>query len=276
MINKQKGMAEVSMITLLVLFVSFSLVVIKWESNRRIQKDAEKGAEVFKQVIAAAMSYRQDNGAFPSNIAQLVPVYLSNAAMTMPWGNAVTVAQSGGNNVVITTGAIDERIAGFMAADIPLATITGTTTVTATYGKPGTEPALDTLVHKDGTTPLTSEWDVGGYGLANVDDITITGLSNRTVLGGLTYSTIVSNAGVVNKLTCPSGSTTRTYVTPVAYSYNGQPFTDMGAVEARYNDLGSQIQAYVRVWGTLSGGGQNWIVPAANAAKVKVDMKCDK
>ncbi len=50
----------------------------------------------------------------------------------------------------------------------------------------------------------------------------------------------------------------------------------MGAVEARYNDLGSQIQAYVRVWGTLSGGGQNWIVPAANAAKVKVDMKCDK
>ena len=273
--KKQAGVIELSMITMLVLFVGLVVVFMRFEASRRLTSEAERGAEVFKQVVAASMAYRQDVGAFPANINQLVPAYLSAAGVTMPWGSAVTVAQSGGNNVVISTSSTDVGIRGMMARAIPLATVSGNT-VTATYGKPGTEPALASLLHRDGSQPLSANWDVGGYSVANVNDMTFTGLDNRTVMGGLTYTSIQNNQDGVSKITCPSGRNAKVFVTPVSWSNNGSPFDGMGSVEARYDDYGTWVRVYLRVWAKLSNGSYNWIVPNSNAARVKVDMKCDK
>lgn len=275
--SKNRGFIEISLITVLVVFVSLVLVFAKWEQGQVTKRTANKAAETFKQVISASMAYRQDNGAFPVNTAQLVPNYLSAQAQTNPWGNPITVTQSGANNVVISTVALDTINAGYMAMEIPLATVTAGTTVSATYGKPGSEPALASLLKKDGSTPLTGDWDVNGHGITSVSDITVNGMPNRTVVQGLNYSTIVTNAGTVSKLTCPAGYNFHVFVTPVAMNYNGQPFTSFGGYEARYNDLGWGIQAYVRVLAKDSGTGQiTWIVPNWNAALVKVDMSCGK
>ncbi len=64
--KKQAGMIELSMITMLVLFVGLIVVFMRFEGSRRLNSEAERGAEVFKQVVAASMAYRQDVGSLPS------------------------------------------------------------------------------------------------------------------------------------------------------------------------------------------------------------------
>lgn len=272
--KKQYGFLELSLISLLVVLSALTVAIIHWSNVINLKTQADKSAEIFKSVVAACMAYRQDNGSFPSSISELVPNYLSSQAETNAWGKAYSIEQSD-DNIIVSNTAISAKTAGFMAASIPLATVTGYT-VSATYGRPGTEPALENLVRRDGTTSLTSEWDVGGYGISNVKDMTITGLTNRTVVQGLNYSTVVQNSGTVSKLTCPSGYTNHIFVSPVAMNYNGYPFNNFGGFEARYNDLGTYIQAYVRVYAKNSSGSMVWIVPDSNRALVKVDMNCSK
>ncbi|MGX8249139.1 hypothetical protein ACWS7J_27435, partial [Escherichia coli] len=116
-----------------------------------------------------------------------------------------------------------------MASAIPQSSITGNV-VMARYGKPGSEPALAAFLKKDGSTPLTGEWNVGGQGISNVKDITINGMNNRTVLSGLTYSSVQQNSQYVNLVTCPEGRANRKItVIPLSYNKNGYPFNKVGA-----------------------------------------------
>ncbi|MBW3779584.1 hypothetical protein GL272_22190 [Aeromonas veronii] len=277
-VNKQSGFIELSVISALVVFVSIMVVVMKYSTQAATKTQAEKGADVFKQVVAASMSWYQDKGSFPVTTANLVPTYMSDRAQTMPWGTPITISSTPTTVTVQTDSngqSNAEQLAGFMAGIIPLAEQSGPgrRVVSATYGKPGTEPALDAMVRRDGTSTLIGEWNVGGQGISNVKDITINGLDNQTVLSGLTYSSVQQNSQFVNLINCPSGRANRKItVIPLSFNKNGHPFNKVGAVEGRWDG----VRAFVRVWETDLNGNQAWFVPNPANASVLVNQQCGK
>lgn len=276
-VNKQAGFIEFSLISALVVFVSIMVVIMKFSGQAATKTQAEKGAENFKAVVAASMSWYQDKGSFPGTTANLVPQYMSSVAQTTPWGTPITLSSTASTLTVETSSNGQPnaaQLAGVMAGVIPLASQSGVgrTTVTATYGKPGTEPALDALVHRDGTRTLTAEWDVGGQYIGNVKDMTLTGV-NRTTLEGLVWNAVQQNNQPVNQVTCPPGrANLKVTVIPIAYSKNGQPFLKIGAVEGRYEGG----RAYVQVWHVDAAGNEGWFIPDPNSATVAVQQQCTK
>lgn len=272
-VNKQSGFIELSLISVLVIFVAIMVVVMKFSDQTATKTQAEKGAENFKAVVAASMSWYQDKGSFPGTTANLVPQYMSAVAQTTPWGTPITLSSTASTLTVQTSSNGQPnaaQLAGVMAGVIPLASQSGVgrTTVTATYGKPGTEPALDALVRRDGTRTLTAEWNVGGQGISDVRDMSISGL-NRTVVSGLSWSSVQKNRQGVALVTCPLGKARKVTVTPVSYSKNGYPFKNMGSVDGVWD---GNI-AYVRIW-EKDENGQGWFIPNPDFAFVKVEQQC--
>jgi len=115
--------------------------------------------------------------------------------------------------------------------------------------------------------------NANGQAIENVKDISINGLTNRTVLAGLSWSTVQQNNQPVALVTCPPGRGTRKVtVVPLSYNYDEHPFESLGAVEGRYEGG----RAFVRVWETKSTGWQGWITPGAKYASVLVMQQCSK
>ena len=275
--SKQSGFIEISLISALVVFVSITILFIKFSSEAATQTLAEKGAENYKAVVAASMSWYQDKGSFPASTANLVPNYMSPVAQTTPWGGLITISSTSSTLTVqtATTGQPNAaQLAGIMAGIIPLASQSGSgrTIITATYGKPGTEPALESLVRRDGSRTLTAEWDVGGQGISNVRDMTINGLENRTVLSGLMWSNVQLNNQPVSLVKCPPRTNIKITVTPISYNKNGYPFNKIGAVEGRWDGA----TAFVRIWETEVNGNQKWFIPNPQFATLRVDQQCNK
>lgn len=271
--NKQSGFIEFSIISALVVFVSIMIVIMKYSDQAATKTQAEKGAENFKAVVAASMSWYQDRGSFPGTTANLVPQYMSAVAQKTPWGEPITLTSTP-TTLTVQTNTNGQpnsaQLAGFMAGIIPLAEQSGTgrRVVSATYGKPGTEPALDALVHRDGSRTLTGEWDVGGQGISNIKDMSISGI-NRTVVSGLTWSAVQKNSQPVELITCPPGKKSKITTTPVSYSKNGFPFKQIGAVEGVWDGN----VAYVRIWES-DDAGQGWYIPSPDYAYIRVEQQC--
>jgi hypothetical protein len=275
--SKQSGFIEISLISALVVFVSITILLVKYSSEAATQTLAEKAAENYKAVVAASMSWYQDKGSFPASTANLVPNYMSTVAQTTPWGGLITISSTS-STLTVQTGTGGQpnaaQLAGIMAGIIPLASQSGSdrTIITATYGKPGTEPALESLVRRDGSRTLTAEWDVGGQGISNVRDMTLSGINNRTLMSGLTWSNVQQNIQPVSLVNCPPGKSRKITVMPLSYNKNGFPFNRMGAVEGLWD--GSV--AYVRIWETDQAGNQSWFIPGPQFAYVRVDQQCNK
>jgi hypothetical protein len=271
--NKQSGFIEFSIISALVVFVSIMIVIMKYSDQAATKTQAEKGAENFKAVVAASMSWYQDRGSFPGTTANLVPQYMSAVAQKTPWGEPITLTSTATTLTVQTNTngqPNSSQLAGFMAGIIPLAEQSGAgrRVVSATYGKPGTEPALDALVHRDGSRTLTGEWDVGGQGISNIKDMSISGI-NRTVVSGLAWSAVQKNSQPVELITCPPGKKSKITTTPVSYSKNGFPFKQIGAVEGVWDGN----VAYVRIWES-DDAGQGWYIPSPDYAYIRVEQQC--
>lgn len=272
--KKQSGMVELYALILLAVIGVFFTVASQFFTIQKERTEAKVASDTFNQWVAAAMNYRNDKGAWPANASQLLGVYMNNvdSAINTPWGRPYQISIAAGDMIEIKVDAKDRKKAGRMAAAIPQSSITGNV-VSARYGKPGSEPALNAFLKKDGSTPLEGEWNVGGQGISNVKDITINGMNNRTVLSGLTYSSVQQNSQYVNLVTCPSGRANRKItVIPLSYNKNGYPFNKVGAVEGRWD--GSR--AFVRVWETDQNGNQGWVVPNPANASVLVQQQCSK
>lgn len=105
-----------------------------------------------------------------------------------------------------------------------------TETVKLSYQRPANIVSLDSKVSRDGSTPMTADWDYGGYDLNNiryinqVEDISIKGVTDRTVLTGLRNTgsvKIESRNGVqVNKPECPVDYTPRIEVWKIGLGTN--------------------------------------------------------
>ena len=273
-LNKQSGAIELYVLILLAVVGVFISVGTQYFTIQRERTEAKVASDTFNQWVAAAMNYRNDKGGWPANASQLLGVYMNNvdSAINTPWGTPYQLSIAAGDMIEIKVDAKSRKNAGRMAAAIPQSSITGNI-VEARYGKPGSEPALNAFLKKDGSTPLEGEWNVGGQGISNVKDITISGMDNRTVLSGLSYSTVQQNSQYVNLVNCPPGRANRKItVIPLAYNKNGYPFNKIGAVEGRWD--GSR--AFVRVWETDQYGNQSWFIPSPANASVLVQQQCTK
>ncbi|OLF56813.1 hypothetical protein BTN33_22770 [Aeromonas veronii] len=165
-----------------------------------------------------------------------------------------------------------DQVAATMLERLPFAKVTGTNIITE-IGRPGTEISHDGFYLLDGSRPLTGSMKAAGNAIEDVKDMTIDGLSNRTMLSGLAWNNVQQNSQPVNLVNCPPGRTNlKITVIPLTYNKNGIPFNKMGAVEGRY-DSGV---AYVRVWETWPDGSQNWFIPAPAYASVQVQQQCTK
>ncbi len=110
---------------------------------------------------------------------------------------------------------------------LPNYTENAANTVTLTYTRPGSAVALENLVSRDGSNPMTADWDYGGFDLNNVrhindvNDISFEGVTDRTALTGsvkIGSSRIDTNGGInVPKPTCPT--------TPITYEPQIQVWT---------------------------------------------------
>lgn len=135
---------------------------------------------------------------------------------------------------------------------------TATDIVTIQYQRPGNLVNMNNKVSRDGSTPMTNDWDFGGFDLDNVrfikevEDISIKGVNDRTVLTGLrnTGSVIVrNNNGVLTpKPTCPTGYTPQIEVSKVGTGVSSviyEPRNDL----AWTIDEGTQWRIMYRVSG---------------------------
>ncbi len=272
--RKQHGAVELYALILLAAIGVFISVAAQFFSIQRDRAEAKVASDTFNMWVSAAMNYRNDKGVWPANVTQMLGVYMNNvdSSKNTPWGRPYQVSIIAGDMIEVRVDAKDRKRAGRMAAAIPQSSIAGNI-VSARYGKPGSEPALSAFLKKDGSTPLTGEWNVGGQGINNVKDIALTGMSNRTVLSGLTYSTVQQNSQVVSLITCPAGRGSRKItVVPLTYNKNGYPFNQVGAVEGRWDGT----RAFVRVWETDQNGNQAWFIPNPASATVQVQQQCSK
>lgn len=272
--KKQRGAVELYALILLAVIGVFMYTANQFFNRYREMNEVDVAKKTFNMWVAAAMNYREDKGGWPTNASQLLGVYMNNvpSAISTPWGASYQVSIAPGDMIQISVDAKDRKKAGRMASGIPQSTITGNV-VSARYGKPGSEPALNAFLKKDGSTPLQAEWNVGGQGISNVKDITISNMNNRTVLSGLSFANVQQNAQPVSLVNCPPGRGSRKItVIPLTYNKNGYPFNKIGAVEGRWD--GSV--AFVRVWETDQNGNQSWFIPNPANATVQVVQQCSK
>lgn len=85
----------------------------------------------------------------------------------------------------------------------------GAGTITFTFSRPGQAVNFESLVSRDGSKPMTDNWDYGNYYLENVKDISFTGINDRTAITGMVKMGSVyvdDNQGEpLNKPDCPTG-----------------------------------------------------------------------
>jgi hypothetical protein len=272
--KKQHGFVEMGTLIFLMVLIFAVQQGIEYVGIQKEKNEAKLAGDTFKMWVAASMSYYQDRGAWPANTSQLLGTYVHDvpSAKVAPFGTPYQLSVVAGNMLDVRINAKTRKMASRIASVVPMATVSGFT-VYARYGKPGTEPALSAFLRKDGTTPLQGEWNVGGFGISNVKDITIANLNNRTVLSGLTFSNVQQNAQTVSLVSCPPGrGSLKINVIPLSYNKNGLPFNKIGAVEGRWDGT----RAFVRVWETDQNGNQAWFVPNPANASVLVQQQCGK
>ncbi|MFC5079639.1 hypothetical protein VTH8203_00840 [Vibrio thalassae] len=139
--------------------------------------------------------------------------------------------------------------------------------VTIAFTRPGSSVAQDNLVRRDGTAPMTADWDYGNFDLNNVkyinnvDDISFKNITDRTALTGSIKlgSVVISNSSgvLVAKPACPSGYTAQIQVWTVS----------LGTTDLQYNvknfaswdvDSGNHWRIYFRSTAENSSGNKSY------------------
>ncbi|WP_428776385.1 hypothetical protein [Vibrio sp.] len=143
--------------------------------------------------------------------------------------------------------------------------------VTLTFKRPSAAVSLENLVKKDGSEPMTSDWDFGNFYLDNVRDISYSGLNDRTGLTGLMKlgSVFVPNSSgiVVSKPTCPTGYQANIQVFMAGSggsNGNNLPY-NIRSFAPWYVDQGGSWRVYYRVLGEDSVGNARFYYEGAVA-----------
>ncbi len=120
--------------------------------------------------------------------------------------------------------------------------------VSMTFKRPGTAVSLNTLVNRDGTTPMNDDWDFGNHYLDNVKDISFNGVTDRTALtGSVKIGSLVTSGTSGSPITKPSCPT----------DYEPRIEVSVKGITATGSALPYNLKA-VAAWAVDSGA--NWLV----------------
>lgn len=133
--------------------------------------------------------------------------------------------------------------------------------VSIAYQRPANIVSLNNKVSRDGSTPMTADWDYGGFDLNNiryinqVEDISIKDVTDRTVLTGLRNTGSVQinrDTGYgVDKPNCPTGYTPRIEVWKIGTGVDKVIYEPRNDV-AWYVDSGTKWTIHYKVSGKHS------------------------
>ena len=141
-------------------------------------------------------------------------------------------------NVSVDVG--DVEVARKITGVLPATTMVGSV-ITTSVPLPAQIPALELLLPRDGSRPMTGDLDMGNNDVLNANDVEINALSQNGVKAKL--STGINFAGIVKanelsvkyrKPSCPSGATPTPIVVPA-----GNSSTNV-ANQAEANPIGAQ------------------------------------
>lgn len=153
--HSQRGFTIIELLLVIALIAAMSVSGIALFQQRTTQLKIEKTALQIQQWLQAAMSYYVDNGAWPTDVSQLLQdannstkaYYLPLSVANNPWGYAYSIQPIQNNRLIEVTVNVPVFNAGNLlayaqriAARLPNATATGTATtalVSADANVPG-------------------------------------------------------------------------------------------------------------------------------------------
>jgi prepilin-type N-terminal cleavage/methylation domain-containing protein len=268
----------------IVLFVMSLLVApLVYQQIKKFEEDmVEITVSEINDLFQSAQNYAaEQNGEWPSeidNCASAVTVmeteqYLLGFNTLTPFGTnlitSCTTEEGKRFNVTIDAGtsAKAHRLDGYL----PSSTVSGSI-VTVSVPMPASIPALEHLLPRDGSRPMTGDLDMGGNRLLEVENIEFPDM-DTTSAEAIYFAGIVGNNELIQKNQCPDGLSPTPIVVPAGYSDNGTA-NPVGAVYAWAENVNaSQWRARLRLNVQRNG---NWVAiqPSSTHGLLAVYLKC--
>lgn len=146
-------------------------------------------------------------------------------------------------------------------SELPNYTDDGSGNISVRFNRPGSTVMLQNMVRRDGTTPMTSDWDFGNHHLDNVKDISFNGMNDRTAITGsvkLGSAFIANSAGIrVDQPSCPNGYFPKIEVWSIAMGgtdVNQLPYNTRSFAAWYVKHSNTHWQLYYRTLGENSAG----------------------
>ena len=132
--RKLDGFTLVEMLLVMVIISMIIYLGIGYIQQRTLSLRIDRTSSQMQQILNAALSYYVANGAWPANLAALIPTYLPLTISTSPWTTTYQVTStSAAFYVAVQMPAMNSAptIANVIAGTLPLAYTNTTFTTTA-------------------------------------------------------------------------------------------------------------------------------------------------
>lgn len=270
---------------LIIVMIVMSILVVPFV-NQQVNKFEEDRIEIavaeINDLFQSAQNYAaEQDGVWPSeadNCASAITVmetetYLEGFSIRSPFGTDVTTRCTTGNGkrFIVSIDTTAPGNAELLAGYLPSTTITGNT-ISVSVPMPASIPALDHLLPRDGSRPMTGDLNMDGNEIKAVQNIELPSV-DATAAQGIHFAGIIGNNQLVSVNKCPPGLTPTPIVVPAGMSDNGTA-NPIGAVYAWADRVNStQWRARLRI--SVNRGG-NWveIQPTATHGKLAFYKKC--
>ncbi|MCB2425753.1 pilus assembly FimT family protein [Methylophaga pinxianii] len=279
---KQSGFTIIELMIVMIVMSLFAAPfayqhIMKFEEDR-----IEIAVAEINDLFQSAQNYAaEQDSEWPSeadNCASAITTlnaenYLQGFSLRTPFGtNLSTSCTTGdGKRFMVSIDAVSAGNAEVLNSYLPSSTVSGNL-VTVSVPMPAAIPALDHLLPRDGSRPMTGDLDMGGNRLLEVENIEFPDM-DTTSAEAIYFAGIVGNNELVQKNQCPDGLTPTPIVVPVGYSDNGTA-NPVGAVYAWAENVNAnQWRARLRLNVQRNG---NWVAmqPSSTHGLLAVYLKC--
>lgn len=279
---RQSGFTIIELL-IVMMIISILAVPFAYQHIKKFEEDriAITIAEVNDLFQSAQNFAAEQDGEWPSEIDNCASAistmetadYLQGFNLRSPFGtNLITSCTTGvGKRFNVTIDAINPGNAELLKADLASSTVSGSI-VTVSVPMPSAIPALEHLLPRDGSRPMTGDLDMGGNRLLEVENIEFPEM-DTTSGEAIYFAGIVGNNELIQKNQCPAGLTPTPIIVPAGYSDNGTA-NPVGAVYAWAENVNaSQWRAKLRLNVQRNG---NWVAmqPSSTHGLLAVYLKC--
>lgn len=274
--GKQSGFTLIELVVALGVISILSAIYFQTKQNDAFEREAQVAADGINELITMVQAFEHDSlntvntkERFPSAMSDLVSKGYADACTSNSftvlgtcrpvdytfWGDSITITSYDENLSAspavrthaqikypltkITDAARRKRAAAYIVRTIPFVTVDAAKTyLTIRVNRSGASVRSDVFLRKDGDTPLTGDWNVGNYSIANAKNVLVRTQDGRQMnLGATVISSfavaVTSGAGTkVSMPSCPTGLTPA--ISTAVKTVAGDEFTTLGGVSSYY------------------------------------------